>query len=37
MGAMDGTETANYIGHHLKLASRADTLFSDGTLALIAA
>jgi len=35
MGGMDGPETADYVSHHLKLAGRADTLFSDDALALI--
>lgn len=29
------TETGDYISHHLKLAGRADTLFSDDAVALI--
>ena len=29
------TETGDYINHHLKLAGRADTLFSDDAVALI--
>ena len=29
MNGMTDTETASYIGHHLKLAGRSDTLFSD--------
>jgi type II secretory pathway predicted ATPase ExeA len=28
---MTSQETASYITHHLKLAGRADTLFSDAT------
>ena len=32
---MTGTETADYIAHHLKLAGRSDTLFSDDATALI--
>ena len=35
MAGMDGPETADYVGHHLKLAGRADTLFSDDALALV--
>ena len=35
MPGMDPAETAAYIGHHLKLAGRADTLFSDDAVALI--
>lgn len=35
MTGMDPTETGSYIAHHLKLAGRADTLFSDDALALI--
>jgi type II secretory pathway predicted ATPase ExeA len=35
MTGMTGEETASYISHHLKLAGRADTLFSDDALALI--
>jgi type II secretory pathway predicted ATPase ExeA len=33
--AMTGEETGSYINHHLKLAGRSDTLFSDDALALI--
>ena len=32
---MTSQETASYITHHLKLAGRADTLFSDDATALI--
>jgi type II secretory pathway predicted ATPase ExeA len=35
MAGMDVTETGGYIAHHLKLAGRADTLFSDDAIALI--
>ncbi len=35
MVGMDGPETADYVGHHLKLAGRTDTLFSEDALALI--
>lgn len=35
MTGMDGPETADYVGHHLKLAGRSDTLFSDDALALV--
>jgi type II secretory pathway predicted ATPase ExeA len=35
MTGMTAEETASYISHHLKLAGRADTLFSDDALALI--
>ncbi len=35
MTGMDPTETGAYISHHLKLAGRADTLFSDDAVALI--
>ncbi len=35
MAGMDHGETADYVGHHLKLAGRSDTLFSDDALALI--
>ena len=35
MNGMTDTETAGYITHHLKLAGRSDTLFSDDALALI--
>lgn len=31
MPPMTSQETASYITHHLKLAGRADTLFSDAT------
>jgi type II secretory pathway predicted ATPase ExeA len=35
MTGMDQTETASYVAHHLKIAGRADTLFSDDALALV--
>jgi type II secretory pathway predicted ATPase ExeA len=35
MAGMDPAETASYITHHLKIAGRTDTLFSDDALALI--
>jgi type II secretory pathway predicted ATPase ExeA len=35
MHGMTDTETAGYIAHHLKLAGRSDTLFSDDAIALI--
>jgi type II secretory pathway predicted ATPase ExeA len=35
MPGMDAAETGAYVAHHLKLAGRADTLFSDDALALI--
>jgi type II secretory pathway predicted ATPase ExeA len=35
MNGMTDTETADYVTHHLKLAGRSDTLFSDDALALI--
>jgi type II secretory pathway predicted ATPase ExeA len=35
MTGMTNTETASYIAHHLKLAGRSDTLFSDDAVALI--
>lgn len=35
MNGMTTTETANYIAHHLALAGRSDTLFSDDAVALI--
>ena len=35
MAGMDPPETASYITHHLKLAGRSDTLFSDDAIALI--
>ena len=35
MTGMDSGETAGYIAHHLKLAGRSDTLFSDDATALI--
>jgi type II secretory pathway predicted ATPase ExeA len=35
MHGMTDTETASYVAHHLKLAGRSDTLFSDDAIALI--
>jgi type II secretory pathway predicted ATPase ExeA len=35
MTGMTPQETTSYVGHHLKLAGRSDTLFSDDALALI--
>lgn len=35
MTGMDKDETAGYVVHHLRLAGRSDTLFSDDALALI--
>lgn len=35
MGGLTPAETASYIGHHIKLAGRSDTLFSDDAIALI--
>jgi type II secretory pathway predicted ATPase ExeA len=35
MPGMDPAETKSYLAHHLKLARRADTLFSDDAVALI--
>lgn len=35
MTGMDHKETAGYVGHHLQLAGRSDTIFSDDALALI--
>lgn len=35
MGGMDPAETSSYIAHHLTLAGRTDTLFSDDAVALI--
>ena len=35
MTGMDPAETGSYVAHHLKIAGRADTLFSDDALALI--
>ena len=32
---MDPTDTASYLRHHLGLAGRSDTLFSDDAVALI--
>ena len=35
MNGMTDSETSSYVSHHLKLAGRADTLFSDDAIALI--
>jgi type II secretory pathway predicted ATPase ExeA len=35
MTGMEPAETADYVAHHLRIAGRADTLFSDDALALI--
>jgi type II secretory pathway predicted ATPase ExeA len=35
MPAMTDTETANYIAHHVRIAGRSDTLFSDDATTLI--
>jgi type II secretory pathway predicted ATPase ExeA len=35
MMGMDSAETSSYVTHHLKIAGRADTLFSDDALALV--
>jgi type II secretory pathway predicted ATPase ExeA len=35
MNGMTGEETKTYLGHHLKLAGRSDTLFSDDATALV--
>jgi len=35
MTGMDPAETASYVAHHLRLAGRTDTLFSDDALGLI--
>lgn len=35
MTGMDQKETAGYVVHHLKIAGRSDTLFSDDALALV--
>lgn len=35
IGGMSGTDTADYIRHHCKIAGRADTLFSDDAIGLI--
>ena len=32
---MSPTDTADYIGHHAKIAGRTDTLFSDDAITLI--
>jgi type II secretory pathway predicted ATPase ExeA len=35
MTGMELAETASYVAHHLKIAGRTDTLFSDDALALV--
>jgi type II secretory pathway predicted ATPase ExeA len=35
MPPMTSSETSSYISHHLKLAGRSDTLFSDDAISLI--
>lgn len=35
IGGMSAEETADYIGHHAKIAGRTDTLFSDDAIGLI--
>ena len=35
LAGMSATETADYIGHHLKIAGRTDTLFSADATTLI--
>jgi type II secretory pathway predicted ATPase ExeA len=35
MTGMELSETAGYVTHHLKIAGRSDTLFSDDALALV--
>ncbi len=35
LDGMERDETASYISHHLKLAGRSDTIFSDDAVALI--
>jgi type II secretory pathway predicted ATPase ExeA len=35
MAGMEAAETASYVVHHLKIAGRSDTLFSDDALALV--
>jgi hypothetical protein len=35
LAGMDATETADYLTHHLKIAGRADTLFSSDAITLI--
>ncbi len=35
MAGMDAVETSSYVAHHLKIAGRNDTLFSDDALALV--
>jgi type II secretory pathway predicted ATPase ExeA len=35
LGGMSAADTADYIGHHCKIAGRSDTLFSDDAIALI--
>jgi type II secretory pathway predicted ATPase ExeA len=35
MAGMDAAETADYVAHHLRIAGRSDTLFSDDALTLV--
>ncbi len=35
MTGMDPAETSSYVAHHLKIAGRSDTLFSDDALGLV--
>src|SRR6516164_7349637 len=35
IAGMSGTDTADYIGHHCKIAGRSDTLFSEDAIGLI--
>ena len=35
ISGLDAAETASYISHHLALAGRSDTMFSDDAIALI--
>jgi type II secretory pathway predicted ATPase ExeA len=35
IAGMSGADTADYIGHHCKIAGRSDTLFSDDAIGLI--
>ena len=35
IAGMSAADTADYIGHHCKIAGRADTLFSDDAIGLI--
>jgi len=35
IAGLDATETASYVGHHLALAGRSDTLFSDDAIGLL--